>query len=386
MKNNNCKKGWMILLGLFFILSTTLTSCSCANKPPEGKSAENKTPGDKTAGNKTPEGKSAENKTPGDETAGNKTPESKSAENKTPGDETAGNKTPEGETPENKSPEGEIPENKSPEDEIPENKSPEDEIPENKSSEDEIPENKSPEGEAPENKSPEGETSENKSPEGETPENKSPEGEPAGSKAPESKTAEEGAFPITDDMLKDINDMLKDVKEGYYHFLLQVLQDLKAKKQVDINAMDSEGKTALHYAAEFHKVNVNIFKALVERKADINVKDKYQCTPLMLAVEAGRTDVVKILMEQPGIDINAVEDGQTALYKAAERGYKEIVLLLLNYPGIDISKAYKDNNTLRTARSIAQCTYDKLLEYPPTPKRDVYQEIIQELANRGCNP
>jgi hypothetical protein len=246
MKNNNYKKGWMILLGLAFILSTTLTSCaSCNNKPPEGKTAE----------------------------------------------------------------------------------------------------------------------------------------------------AEEEAFPITDEMLKAVEDAIADPGKGKeFRFLLQVLQDLKAKKQVDINATNPQGfngnppsgETALHYAAQLP--HINVVKALVQRKANINVKNNYQTTPLMNAASSGHTEVVKFLLEQPGINVNADEHGQTALYKAAERGHKEIVLLLLNYPGRDINKAYNDSNTLRTARSIAQLEYDTAGGPDRAKKQAVYQEIIQELANRGCNP
>ena len=228
------------------------------------------------------------------------------------------------------------------------------------------------------NKRPKGKTAGNNMLKGNSTENKTPKGKTAGNKAPESKPQEEGALPITDEMLKGVTG-------GAYHFLLQVLQDLKAKKQVDINAKDS-GRTALHYAAQLPNVDINIVKALVERKAAINIKSDAEATPLTEAATQGNTDVVKFLLEQPGIDVNADEYGQTALHLAAEQGHKEIVLLLLNHPGIAINKAYIDNGVPKTARSIAQERLDTIQNFAPTHKLTPYKEIIDELTKRGCNP
>jgi hypothetical protein len=213
-----------------------------------------------------------------------------------------------------------------------------------------------------------------------------------GNKKPGNETTKgEEVLPITDDMLKAVEDAIADPGKGEgFRFLLQVLQDLKAKKQVDINATNPQGvnrnppsgETALHYAAQLGRLD--IVKALVQRKANINVKDVYQDTPLMCAVFYNCTDVVKFLLEQPGIDANADSHGQTALYRAAEGGHKEIVILLLNHPGIDINKVYNDGRTPRTARNIAE--YELKNSVKGIQRKADYEEIIKELTNRGCNP
>ena len=79
-------------------------------------------------------------------------------------------------------------------------------------------------------------------------------------------------------------------------------------------------------------------------------------TPLCQAARFGLTEVVKLLLAAPGIDINmADKDGETPLYCAAERGHAECVKLLLaapdidtsDWPSITIAVLKNDGNTLK---------------------------------------
>ncbi|KAH6903948.1 hypothetical protein BKA70DRAFT_1298988 [Coprinopsis sp. MPI-PUGE-AT-0042] len=56
----------------------------------------------------------------------------------------------------------------------------------------------------------------------------------------------------------------------------------------------------------------------------------------MVAAYRGHTDIVKQLLNAPGIDVNVVSkpSGETALSHASRRGHREIVELLLAFPGI----------------------------------------------------
>lgn len=53
---------------------------------------------------------------------------------------------------------------------------------------------------------------------------------------------------------------------------------------VDVNFQDTEGKTALHYAAE--KGYRDLIATLLSEKADTTIQDKNGKTPLMLAQES----------------------------------------------------------------------------------------------------
>jgi len=70
---------------------------------------------------------------------------------------------------------------------------------------------------------------------------------------------------------------------------------------------------------------------LVKRLADVNTRDPMTSeTPLMMAVDKGWTDVVKAML-QAKADPNLKDNhSKTALMKARARGYSNIARLLIN--------------------------------------------------------
>ncbi|KAH6909399.1 hypothetical protein BKA70DRAFT_1275931, partial [Coprinopsis sp. MPI-PUGE-AT-0042] len=70
-----------------------------------------------------------------------------------------------------------------------------------------------------------------------------------------------------------------------------------------------------------------------------------------IAAQRGHTDIVKLLLTVPDINVNSTDgDGDTAVKMAAEDGYEEIVQMLLDVPGIDIAVASKtDGHTAMSA-------------------------------------
>ncbi|MBN1638131.1 MAG: ankyrin repeat domain-containing protein [Ignavibacteriales bacterium] len=85
---------------------------------------------------------------------------------------------------------------------------------------------------------------------------------------------------------------------------------------------------------------MDIFKAIktgdtasvigyIENRGDLNVRDFYNMTPLIVAADKGRTNIAKLLIKA-GADLNARDKiNQTALHLAAGRDHAEIVKLLL---------------------------------------------------------
>lgn len=74
----------------------------------------------------------------------------------------------------------------------------------------------------------------------------------------------------------------------------------------DVNTTSSSKKfiTALHVAAK--KNNIYLANLLIHEGADINLRDAYEPTPLWNAVLNSSFEVIKILVDQKSIDINAV--------------------------------------------------------------------------------
>ncbi len=77
------------------------------------------------------------------------------------------------------------------------------------------------------------------------------------------------------------------------------------------------------------KGDVDALQALLGKGVDINTKDRYGMTPLILAAFGGHYNMVEILIDN-GADVDAEDkDGNTALLVALNHGHNEIVKLLM---------------------------------------------------------
>ena len=121
---------------------------------------------------------------------------------------------------------------------------------------------------------------------------------------------------------------------------------------VDVNSMDSSGRTALIEAA--WSGNSEIVKLLLNSGADIDASDKSGFTALMRASEEGHTTVVGTLIAK-GADVNIAGKvrGTTPLMLAAENGCLKIIQVLLDggakinavdqYEETALARAYRTN-------------------------------------------
>ena len=105
---------------------------------------------------------------------------------------------------------------------------------------------------------------------------------------------------------------------------------------VDIEARDLElGRTALvHACVGDHRA---IAALLLRRGVDVNVHDGYGCTPLILATADGHDEIIKLLLKEKELDINATEEGThwTALHSAVWNE-RSLSLRLLLDAGADV--------------------------------------------------
>ena len=100
------------------------------------------------------------------------------------------------------------------------------------------------------------------------------------------------------------------------------------KKGADVNILDFQRLTALHYAAKVG--HCGVIEELLNNKSDVNAKDSNGRTPLHGAVFNGHKKAAKMLLNN-GAEVNIVDDNkQTALYDAATKGYCCVIEELLN--------------------------------------------------------
>eukprot|EP00003_Mantamonas_plastica_P011109 TRINITY_DN2069_c0_g3_i1.p1 TRINITY_DN2069_c0_g3~~TRINITY_DN2069_c0_g3_i1.p1 ORF type:complete len:552 (+),score=193.78 TRINITY_DN2069_c0_g3_i1:1218-2873(+) len=155
----------------------------------------------------------------------------------------------------------------------------------------------------------------------------------------------------------------------FHHYCRQgILEKVRAhmeQEDIDVNAPNKFGATALHRACLFG--HIDVVKFLIEQGADVCAQDyNIGRTPLFEAVNEGFDEVAKILIQnndqvvnmtnksgvtalhvaaakgrekcvqvllEANADINARNNiiGTTPLHEAAERGHHKIVEMLLNY-------------------------------------------------------
>tara|TARA_B110000008_G_scaffold146171_1_gene147823 strand:- start:263 stop:847 length:585 start_codon:yes stop_codon:yes gene_type:complete len=151
---------------------------------------------------------------------------------------------------------------------------------------------------------------------------------------------------------------------------LLVVKKLFKKRggDIDINAVDSDGRTALFNSSYFGHFGITTF--LLESKGiDVNKPETTQgVTPLSVASGQGHVTIVKLLLDAKGIEINQPEnDGGTALGVASQKNQIEIVKLLLGAEGIEINQPA---NNGATALAMA--------------KQEKNKEIVQLLIAAGA--
>lgn len=107
---------------------------------------------------------------------------------------------------------------------------------------------------------------------------------------------------------------------------VQMVLDLLGRGS-DVNARDRYGQTALMLAA--HAGHREVVETLIAHRADLNITAKFGLSALMLALVAGHAEVARVLA-QSGADLSLRGTGapgfagKTACDLAVERGMMEL--------------------------------------------------------------
>ncbi|MFZ9585807.1 MAG: ankyrin repeat domain-containing protein [Pseudohongiellaceae bacterium] len=177
------------------------------------------------------------------------------------------------------------------------------------------------------------------------------------------------------------------------------------KTGADVNAGQSDGATALHWAAYHGDVallnllleagantatanrngstalwlaanrgDAPIIEALLAHGADPNEALPLGRQPLMLAARTGRVDAVRVLIEH-GANVNAAETerGTTALMQAADQGHAAVINLLVEH-GADVAAVSKA--VMRDGRTAA-------LGQSEDPRKAVRFQVISVMCDQN---
>ena len=115
--------------------------------------------------------------------------------------------------------------------------------------------------------------------------------------------------------------------------------------EIDVNADDISGKTALMHAAKAGQTE--IIKALIaDDRVEVNYCDEAERTALMYAAKAGHTEVIKAFTTDDRVKVNYCDKaGRTALMYAAKAGHIEVIKALTADGGADVNYCDKAGTT-----------------------------------------
>ena len=125
------------------------------------------------------------------------------------------------------------------------------------------------------------------------------------------------------------NDYTNPLLAAIFSGNLEVVRKLIEYNRADINVGDVYEWTPLHLASMGHNFkDDSVLLCLLEHGADINARNQDGSTPLLVASFHGALEVVRRLLER-GADVEARRnDGKTALQLAVENGDDNVVELL----------------------------------------------------------
>jgi ankyrin repeat protein len=106
---------------------------------------------------------------------------------------------------------------------------------------------------------------------------------------------------------------------------------------IDVNALNTAGKTALMVACERGKIG--LVKQLLERKANPNLAGHDGATALILAAQNEQPEIIKLLLDNRAVPDAEDNNGWTALSTASYRGNARSALILANRSRTDVSRS-----------------------------------------------
>lgn len=127
-------------------------------------------------------------------------------------------------------------------------------------------------------------------------------------------------------------DLYKLIHTGQGNALFSLIDS----RAVDVNTKNKLDETLLHVAIDAN--NFDIVEGLVVRKANLDVKNFNDYTPLCLAARYGKTEIFNLLLSKGAnpdhtrfVNIMYQADFYTAMHIAAAYGHTEIIKSLVAY-------------------------------------------------------
>jgi ankyrin repeat protein len=137
------------------------------------------------------------------------------------------------------------------------------------------------------------------------------------------------------------------------------------ENKADVNLTDNNNRTPLCIAVKLR--NVEIVKLLLDNGADINMADENGDTPLFISVDSFDSDTLQVLIDN-GADVNCVKtDGTSPIHRAASLGNLTAVKILSERCELN-ARTVKDDSPVLIA---ALNGHSEIVKYLVANKADV---------------
>lgn len=181
----------------------------------------------------------------------------------------------------------------------------------------------------------------------------------------------------SDQALLPVYDVLKlhqAIKKGDVKAVTSMVQN-----GVDIHDQDEilDGLTPLHTAARYGQDE--IAKLLIKAGANINAQNKEHTTPLLVAIDRGHTNIVKLLLGE--LCLTDVDSNNIALLKALGKNRRSIIRQLLEYEANNIDLEHTSKIKRLKALPLPQNPFStaSMLPLPPPPppiEKVLFDDIV----------
>ncbi|MDQ5890487.1 MAG: proteasome non-ATPase regulatory subunit 10 [Candidatus Dependentiae bacterium] len=127
-------------------------------------------------------------------------------------------------------------------------------------------------------------------------------------------------------ILPNTNTLINALRTGN----IRAVNFLIKEGAISINAINDAGDTPLLFCVKEEKLCLPSVRSVLAHRANVEVRDRWGLTPLVIVAKGGKDELVQILLDEGKADINARADGLTALGHAVRGGHATVAKDLLN--------------------------------------------------------
>lgn len=165
----------------------------------------------------------------------------------------------------------------------------------------------------------------------------------------------------------------------YHSNLEDVIEVLLSFPEIDLNIKNQEDESVLSKIISKDRFNKKMAEMIIfHPEIDVNMKILRNSTPIILACKKGKTEIVKLLVKNPKLEVNGKHGERTALIEAASLGHLEIVEILLGFIKINVKHVESYDGTALSAAEKKIRSFH--VKYDNFKKNHRINEVVRKIS------